>query len=155
MKEKITTHKMDNKPLIIKQEFEAPIELVWRAISEKELMKKWYFDIPDFKLEVGSIFHFEGGTEENRYVHICEIVEIAPPNKLKYSWTYEGHPGISFVTFELSSIGEKTKMKLTHEGLETFEHPDFKKENFQGGWNYLIHESLFKFLETGEELRYW
>ena len=47
---------MDNHILIIEQEFTAPIELVWRAISEKELMAKWYFEILDFKAEVGCKF---------------------------------------------------------------------------------------------------
>ncbi|MEP3210510.1 MAG: SRPBCC domain-containing protein [Maribacter sp.] len=146
---------MENKPLILEQEFNAPIALVWRAITEKELMKKWYFDIPDFKPEVGCKFQFEGGEEGKRYMHLCEVLEVIPPKKLKYSWKYEGYPGCSFVSFELSAIGEKTKVKLIHEGIETFTNPDFKKENFVGGWNYLIHESLKEFLENGKALRYW
>ncbi len=146
---------MESKLLILEQEFNAPIALVWRAITEKELMKKWYFDIPDFKPEVGYNFHFEGGEEDKRYVHLCEVLEVIPLKKLKYSWKYEGYPGLSFVTFELSSVGEKTRVKLTHEGLETFTNPDFARENFVGGWNYLIHESLKAFLENGEALRYW
>lgn len=146
---------MENKPLIIEQEFNAPIALVWRAITEKELMKKWYFDISNFKPEVGSKFHFEGGEKGKRYVHLCEVLEVIPYKKLKYSWKYEGYIGLSFVTFELSSVGEKTKVKLIHEGLETFTNPDFIRDNFVGGWKYLIHESLKEFLENGKALRYW
>lgn len=146
---------MDNKPLIIEQEFNAPIALVWRAITEKELMKKWYFDISDFKPEVGSKFNFEGGEEGKRYVHLCEVLEVIPNKKLMYSWKYEGNVGISFVTFELSSVGEKTKVKIIHEGLETFTNPDFIRDNFVGGWKYLIQESLKEFLENGKALRYW
>ena len=146
---------MENKPLILEQEFNAPIALVWRAITEKKLMKKWYFDISDFKLEVGSKFHFEGGEEGKRYVHLCEVLEVIPHKKLKYSWKYEGNVGLSFVTFELSSVGEKTKVKLIHYGLETFTNPDFIRDNFVGGWKYLILESLKEFLESGKALRYW
>lgn len=149
-------HKNMDDILIIEQEFSAPIQLVWRAITEAQLMKKWYFNIADFKPEVGFKFQFEGGEEGNRYVHLCEILEIEPQKKLKYSWRYEGYEGLSYVTFELSSIGEKkTKVKLTHEGLETFRHSDFVRENFVGGWEYLIHESLKEFLENGKALRYW
>jgi len=146
---------MHTKPLILEQEFDAPIELVWRAISEKELMKKWYFDITDFKAEVGCQFQFEGGTEDKRYMHLCEVLEVIPNEKLKYSWKYEGYDGISFVTFQLSSAGNKTKLKLTHEGIESFTNPDFKRENFAGGWDHLIHTSLKEYLENGKALRYW
>ena len=146
---------MEDKPLIIEQEFNAPLELVWRAITEKELMKKWYFDISDFKPEVGCKFHFEGGQEDKCYVHLCEVLEVIPRKKLKYSWRYEGYEGLSFVTFELSSVGEKTKVKLIHEGLGTFTNPDFIRDNFVGGWEYLIHKSLKEYLENGKALRYW
>lgn len=146
---------MENKPLLIEQEFNAPIALVWRAITENDLMKKWYFDISNFEPEVGNKFHFEGGEEGKRYVHLCEVLEVIPNRKLKYSWRYEGNEGLSFVTLELSFVGEKTKLKLTHEGLETFTNPDFIRDNFVGGWKYLIHESLKEFLENGKALRYW
>ncbi len=146
---------MNDNLLIIEQVFDAPLELVWRAITEKELMQKWYFDISDFELIEGYKFHFEGGEEGKRYTHQCEILEIVPQKKLKYSWKYKGHTGLSFVTFELFPIGEKTKLKLTHEGLDTFINPDFIRENFVGGWKYLIHESLSTFLDKGEALRTW
>ncbi len=146
---------MDDKLLIIEQEFNAPIALVWRAITEKELMKKWYFDIADFKLEIGTKFHFEGGKEDRCYAHICEILDIIPFQKLKYSWKYEGYSGISFVTFELFPIGNNTKLKLTHEGIESFprDNPDLVRDNFIGGWKFLIHESLKDYLENGNALK--
>jgi len=146
---------MESKALIIEHEFDAPVALVWRSITEKELMKKWYFDISDFKLEVGNKFHFEGGEEGKRYIHLCEVLEVIPFKKLKYSWKYKGNVGLSFVTFELSSVGEKTKLKLIHEGLETFTNTDFIRDNFVAGWKYLIHESLKEFLKNGKALRYW
>ena len=145
---------MEYKPLIIEQEFNAPIELVWRAITEKELMKKWYFDIDNFKLEVGGKFHFEGGKEGKQYVHICEVLEIIPFQKLKYSWKYEGYTGVSFVTFELFPAGNKTKLKLTHEGIDSFkDNPDLVRDNFIGGWKFLIHESLKGYLENRKTLK--
>lgn len=144
-----------SQPLIVEQEFNAPIELVWRAITEKELMKKWYFEVSDFKPEVGHTFQFEGGEEGKRYLHLCKVLEVIPPEKLKYSWRYDGHEGLSYVTFLLSSIGAKTKLTLVHEGLETFTHLDFSRKNFTTGWKYLIHESLKEYLENDKALRYW
>lgn len=146
---------MKDTRLIVEQEFNAPVELVWRAITEKELMKQWYFDIADFRLETGCTFHFEGSNEDRCYVHVCEILEIIPHKKLKYSWSYQGYPGLSFVTFELYPVGDKTRLKLIHEGLETLpsENPDFARENFVGGWKSLIHELLKEFLENGRALQ--
>ena len=146
---------MEDKALIIEQEYPAPIELVWRAITEPELMKKWYFDIAGFKPEVGCKFQFDGGEEGKRYTHLCEIIEIIPKEKLKYSWKYKGEEGISYVTFELLAVGKHTKLKLTHEGLSTFTNLDFIRENFVAGWKYLLQESLKEFLENGKALRYW
>lgn len=38
---------------ILKQEetYGAPLEKVWNAITDKDRMRQWYFDIPDFKGE--------------------------------------------------------------------------------------------------------
>jgi len=34
--------------VVVKKELHAPVEKVWQALTDKTLMKKWYFDIPDF-----------------------------------------------------------------------------------------------------------
>jgi len=109
---------MEDKALIIEQEYEVPKDLVWRAITDPELMKKWYFDISGFQLEVGCQFQFDGGEEGKRYTHLCEILEVIPHEKLKYSWAYEGHEGISFVTFDLLSQEETTKL-TKYESVES------------------------------------
>jgi hypothetical protein len=52
------------------------------------------------------------------------------------------------VTFELFPIGSKTRLKLAHEGLETFpKTPAFARKNFMGGWTEIIGSSLKKFVE--------
>ncbi len=111
--------------------------------------RTWYFDIAEFKPEVGFEFQFEGGKDDKCYLHLCKITEVIPRKKLQYSWQYDGYEGNSFVTFELFAEGNKTRLKLTHEGLETFpiSNPDFAKENFVEGWTYLIGTSLKEFAE--------
>jgi hypothetical protein len=42
----------------------------------------------------------------------------------------------------------KTRLKLMHEGLETFSEPDFAKENFRNGWKQIIGSNLKKFVEN-------
>ena len=79
----------------------------------------------------------------------AKVTEVIPFKKLKYSWKYDGYEGISFVSMELSDLGNKTRLKLTHEGLDTFpiSNPDFARKNFSESWNYIINTSLKKYLE--------
>lgn len=139
-------------PIIIERVYNAPISLVWKALTEKDLMKQWYFELSGFKLEIGFEFQFYGqGLKGESYLHKCTILEIEPLEKLKYTWTYDGHEGYSTVTFELSEeSANKTKVKLKHEGLETFpiNNPDFAKKNFSNGWTYIINTALKDFLEA-------
>jgi uncharacterized protein YndB with AHSA1/START domain len=140
---------MKNEPIVIERTFNAPVERVWNAITDKDSMKKWYFDLAEFKPVVGFEFQFTGGTEENKYLHLCKITEIIPGKKLSYSWRYDGYEGDTLVTFELAVVNSKTTVKLTHVGIETFpsDNPDFAKENFEQGWNHIIGTSLKEFVE--------
>lgn len=140
---------MKNEPLVLERTFNAPIDKVWKAITDKDNMKQWYFDLAEFRPEVGFEFQFTGGTEEHSYLHLCRITEVEPGRKLTYSWRYEGYAGNSFVTFELFPEGDKTRLKLTHTGLETFpaSNPDLRRENFEAGWTQIIGTNLKDYLE--------
>jgi len=140
---------MISEPFIIEQTFNAPIAKVWKAITDKNDMKQWYFDLAEFKPVVGFEFQFIGGTDEKKYLHLCRITEVIQGKKLTYSWRYDGYEGISYVTFELFSEGDKTMIKLTHEGLDTFpaSNLDFAKENYVEGWTSIIGTSLKEFVE--------
>jgi uncharacterized protein YndB with AHSA1/START domain len=140
---------MKNDPLVKEVTIDAPVFKVWQAITDKVEMKNWYFELAEFKPEVGFEFHFAGGSEEKTYLHFCKIKELVPNKKLSYCWRYENYPGDSLVTFELFEEGHKTRLKLTHEGLETFttDNPDFAKESFTEGWNYIIGKSIKEYLE--------
>lgn len=141
---------MKQEPFVIERILNAPAEKVWKAITDKDQMKQWYFDLADFKPEVDFEFQFEGGNEGRSYLHLCKITEVVPGKKLQYSWRYDGYEGISFVTFELFDEGDKTRLKLTHEGLETFpaNNLDFAKQNFVQGWTEIIGTNIKKFVEN-------
>jgi uncharacterized protein YndB with AHSA1/START domain len=140
---------MNNEPLIIERTYNAPADKVWKAITNKDQMRQWYFNLPDFRPEPGFEFEFEGGPDDRKYLHKCRITEVVPGKKLQYSWRYDGYEGNSFVTFEIFPEGNKTRLKLTHEGLETFpmNNPDFAKKNFMQGWTDIIGTSLKGFVE--------
>ena len=140
-------------PVVMEKELEAPVEKVWKAIADKAHLKRWYFDLNDFKPEVGFRFSFAGqGHKGAQYIHLCTVTEVIPLKKLQYSWQYEGHPGYSLVTFELTEMGIQTKLRLTHHGLETFpqDNADFAWKSFNGGWTEIIGNMLPEFLRKTE-----
>jgi uncharacterized protein YndB with AHSA1/START domain len=144
---------MSNKsePVIVERTFYAPVKTVWKAISDHDTMIKWYFDIAKFKPEVGFKFQFTAVGEDGikKFVHLCEVKEVIPQKKLSYSWRYEGYPGDTLVTWELFEEGDKTRLKLTHTGFETFpeEALEIRRENFVAGWTDIVGRSLKGFLE--------
>lgn len=140
---------MKAAPIVIERVLNAPVARVWNALTDKNEMKQWYFDLKEFRPEVGFAFDFYGGTEEHQYLHLCKITAAEPNKKLGYSWKYDGYAGESFVTFELFPEGEKTRIKVTHEDLETFpaDNPDFAQKNFEMGWTDIIGRSLPEYLK--------
>lgn len=141
---------MDTSPIVVETILNAPASRIWESISNKEVMKQWYFDIENFKPEVGAEFQFYGGDKETQYLHLCKIKEVIPGKKLSHTWAYENVPVETLVTFELTAEGNnQTKIKLTHEGLEKFpaDNKAFAKENFVAGWNHIIKTSLKAFAE--------
>jgi uncharacterized protein YndB with AHSA1/START domain len=134
--------------VVLERTFNAPVARVWKALTDVDQMRQWYFDLKEFKPEVGFEFDFVVKHEGNTYDHRCKITEVIPQKKIAYTWRYHGHEGDSLVTFELFSEGEKARLKLTHEGLETFpKTAAFAREKFEKGWTELIGSELKQFVE--------
>lgn len=141
---------MNNNPIVVEKTINAPIEKVWSALTDKDQMKVWYFDIPDFELKVGNVFNFYEPGENKQYHHRGTIREIIPNKKLQHTWTHPSHSkGESILTWELESLGDKTKVKLTHAGIGNFADAGegFEKESYEAGWKEIVGESLKNYLE--------
>lgn len=135
----------------IEKIYNAPIALVWQAITDRAMMKAWYFDFAeDFKLETGAVFEWRAGdTENNQWLHQGKMLEIIPEKTLVHSWEYPGYSGSSTVSWDLLKTDEnKTKVTLTHEFTIPFDNnvPALRRENFEMGWNHIINISLQDYL---------
>jgi uncharacterized protein YndB with AHSA1/START domain len=142
---------MGKKIVVIERTYEAPIERVWEALTDKDQMTHWYFEVSDFKAEVGFEFQFSVESEGKTYLHKCKVVEANPITKVAYTWSYDGYVGQSLVTFELFSEDKnKTRLKLTHSDLDTFpkDSPEFSQESFNEGWKNILGQSLRNFVEA-------
>jgi uncharacterized protein YndB with AHSA1/START domain len=123
-------------PLTVERILEAPVALVWRCITTPKDMSRWFFDLKEFKPQPGFEFEFTVEHQGMTYRHLCKVTEVVPQEKIAYTWRYDGHQGVSLVTYELFAEGNRTRLKLTHDGLETFpKTPSFARKNFEGGWN--------------------
>ena len=138
--------------VVIERTFNAPIAKVWRAITDVDQMRAWYFDLKEFKPEVGFEFEFSVEHEGMTYHHLCRVTEVVPQKKIAYTWRYKGEPGDSLVTLELFAEDDNTRVKLTHTGIETFPKiPAYVRKNFESGWTAIIGTELKQFVEQSKK----
>ncbi|MBC8352319.1 MAG: SRPBCC domain-containing protein [Planctomycetes bacterium] len=141
---------MDTNAIVVEQTFNAPVAVVWTAITDPDQMRQWFFEpIVDFKPETGFETQFNVRCEDRDFLHVWKVTDVVPKKRIAYSWRYEGYPGDSTVVWELSESANGTKLLFTHVGHETFpqDDPIFSRESGQAGWDYLVGESLPAFLQ--------
>ena len=142
---------MNTDPIVVEQVYSATIAEVWKAITAKDQMRQWFFEtMSNFQPEVGFEIQFDVQAEAQNYTHRWKVSEVIPEKKIVYDWRYIGYPGNSSVTWEISETPQGTKLKLTHNGIETFpqDNPIFSRESGEAGWGYFLHEGLKHFLEV-------
>jgi uncharacterized protein YndB with AHSA1/START domain len=54
----MTTKNQLAEAVVIERTFTAPAAQVWKALVDVEEMRQWYFDLKEFKPEVGFEFDF-------------------------------------------------------------------------------------------------
>jgi uncharacterized protein YndB with AHSA1/START domain len=135
----------------LERTFDAPVGRVWTALTDVDQMREWYFDLKQFKPQVGFEFEFIVEHEGHSYHHLCRVTDVVPEKKIAYTWRYKGEPGDSLVIFELFADGNKTRLKLTHTGIDTFpKTPAYARKNFEAGWNAIIGSELKQFVERSK-----
>lgn len=136
-----------NKIFTITRVFNVPAETLWKAITERDQLKQWYFDFDThFRLEKDATFEWTAGDPQGKqWLHKGRMLEIVKNKKLMHSWEYPGYTGSSVVTWALNALNENsTELLLTHEFVIPFDKnvEELKKEHFEKGWNAIISISL-------------
>jgi uncharacterized protein YndB with AHSA1/START domain len=126
------TNDTATKDVEIERTIDAPIELVWRMWTDPDHFKEWYgpdgatVHIERMDVRVGGTRHFAmematpGGIREMWF--IGEYLEVEEPNRLVYSEAMSDGSGsilsaTTEVTVELKSVGESTRIVMTHAGV--------------------------------------
>lgn len=139
------------QPIIKEITVNASVKKVWKAISNKDDLAKWFHPSDDYKLEVGHTFHMTGHHEGKDYPHTMTITEIIPEQKLGLEWFIEGDSGITQVTYELKAEGEKTKVKVTHAGFDKYTDGEANRNDYNNGWEHVLNTLLKDYVEKDKE----
>ena len=148
-----------DEQILVVREFDAPRELVYRAYTEPELVKRWWpgkrgeMTTAEIDLRVGGAWRYvmiaEGGFEVAFH---GEFREIVPNERLVNTEVYEGAPPgtePALVTVELAEDGGRTRLQMLME-LEDRETRDAIIESgMEGG----LQEGLDLLEQIAVELR--
>ncbi len=120
--------------------FTAPRGRVFAAWTDPEELKEWFspshehrVSAVEMDLRVGGKYRIEVQDRKGiRYVVGGTFLEIRPPEKLVFTWRWDGpaDDGESMVSVEFRSRGEKTDVFLVHNQIS----PKSKGE-YEWGWS--------------------
>ena len=117
--------------LRVTRTFRASRQRVFRAWTEPELMMRWFVEgdgnmtVCEIDLREGGSYRLEGNMNGKRWRIWGEYLEVRPPERLVYTWTWKHDPGIgtsegdTTVTVEFHERGGETELVLTHERFAT------------------------------------
>lgn len=147
---------MNVEPIVVEESFRASLERVWRAITDAELMRRWFFEtMKEFQPRPGFTTEFTVHHDNRDYVHRWKVAEVSPTKRIVVDWSYGGVQGASVVTWELAEAPGGTKLRLTHAGVETFpqDDPAFRRQSCESGWKRFLSHRLKTFLDSSIEKR--
>ncbi|MBI5698127.1 MAG: SRPBCC domain-containing protein [Thaumarchaeota archaeon] len=125
-------------------EINAPIDAVFRAITNADELTQWFPDQAILEQKVGGKMKFTLFADGSQYrpkdsVMEGEVLEFVSNKRLSYTWTpnkFANFPR-TVVTWNLEEIDKnKTRLTLTHTGFT-----DAQKDAmgmFVGGWNHFV-----------------
>ena len=123
-------------------------EQVWRAITESEFTKQYYYDNTvesDWQPGSPMVYRNPDGTEAIQ----CEVIEADPPRRLVHSFYFPGtDEPPSRCTWTIEPRGDATLLTLTHDG---FAGETQTYRSVAHGWVPIL-SGLKTVLETGEPL---
>jgi uncharacterized protein YndB with AHSA1/START domain len=139
---------------------DAPVETVWRYLTEAELRKQWFMGGTDARpggefdlvvdhdnLSTDQVPYPEGYAAYKGTVWKEKVIRFEPPRLLETTFQ-SGKNGT--VTYELFPDGDKTRLVLTHSGIES----PSGSQDFGGGWN--SHMTVLQERLAGRSVRdFW
>jgi uncharacterized protein YndB with AHSA1/START domain len=105
--------------IAMEEHFAVPIERVWAALTDAALLERWLMRADGFAPRPGTRFVFgsdpESGSECGGLVE-CEVLELAPPHRMVWSWRGRRDPATTRLVIELAERDGGTRLSLRHTG---------------------------------------
>jgi uncharacterized protein YndB with AHSA1/START domain len=126
-------------------EIEAPVEVVWRTITEPEQIRTWFSDAVELEAKPGAVgtLTFRADSDDPRVVGVT-VVAAERPHHFSFRWCYPtgDHAtadNSTLVTFTLTADGDaRTRLRVVESGLDQLDWPDAEKQKFadehRHGW---------------------
>lgn len=113
---------------------EAPPKTVFGFLTEPEKMLLWMGVEAKFEGHPGGIYRVNVNGED---VASGEVVEVTPPERVVYTWGWEGGetlpPGQSLIEITLTATDKGTMLKMVHSGL-----PEPMLGPHGDGWDHFV-----------------
>lgn len=143
--------------LVLDRTIEAPRERVFEAFTQPEHLSRWWAaregyltPIAEVDLRIGGSYRLgmQDPEQEHPFVVGGVFKEVAHPEKLVFTWTWETAPHDShwtppetLVTVEFVDLGGSTKIILTHQGF----NDENMRDEHSRGWGGCF-DSFTKYL---------
>jgi uncharacterized protein YndB with AHSA1/START domain len=124
-------------------EIEAPVEVVWRTITEPDQITLWFADKVELEARPG--FHGYMGFGEQGGPIVVETVE--PPTRFSFRWNHPAgeEPAVEnslLVEFTLVGQGERTLLRVVESDLAQLERADIDRQQYADehneGWGKFL-----------------
>jgi len=110
-------------PVMIKTIYlKATPEKVWRHLTDKELLARWFHETNRNLSEKVSFQYLSFDYDkEDRKLMWGDVIEFDPPNKLVHTFTHQWLEGVvTTVSWELREVDGGTQLTMTHAGITKF-----------------------------------
>jgi uncharacterized protein YndB with AHSA1/START domain len=131
-----------------------PVDRVWAALTSSDALAAWFMP-NDFKPVVGHRFTFR--TKPARAMGFdgivrCEVLELAPPRRMVWSWA--GGNIDTTVTFTLEESAEGTRLRMHQVGFDGL-GAQLTRRILASGYSRILGQRLPAYLDriTGRSAR--
>ncbi|WP_169734266.1 SRPBCC domain-containing protein [Hamadaea tsunoensis] len=116
---------------------EAPVDVVWKIVTEPDQMTEWFSDAADLDLRAGGVgtLVFGAADHPEKHTSMIAIEAVDPPRRFAFRWNFpageQPGPGNSvLVEFTLTAEGDGTRVRVVESGVEEQGWPAAEVEEY-------------------------